>query len=215
VDVREVGASQWEEVNDDFIRNGYTTRMDYRTFLSPGLFAFSGNSGNEFKASYVDLSRWAGKNIQIRFRFGTIDNNHGGDGWLIDDIEFMDMISYNGEACVTSDQGDIECAMAPEAGTIVESRAETTSIIDQPDDLPVLIYPNPASDHISVVWSGADPEDINVSLISIDGKVMLTNSFEATRSRILNVDTRDVPAGLYLIKLRNEKQQSVAKVIIQ
>ena len=215
VDVREVGASQWEEVNDDFIRNGYTTRMDYRTFLSPGLFAFSGNSGNEFKASYVDLSRWAGKNIQIRFRFGTIDNNHGGDGWLIDDIEFMDMISYNGEACVTSDQGDIECAMAPEAGTIVESRAETTSIIDQPDDLPVLIYPNPDSDYISVVWSGADPEDINVSLISIDGKVMLTNSFEATRSRILNVDTRDVPAGLYLIKLRNEKQQSVAKVIIQ
>lgn len=37
-----------------------------------------------------------------------VDGN--GLGWLIDDIEFMYLLAYNGEVCVTSAQGDLECA---------------------------------------------------------------------------------------------------------
>ncbi|MBK9013246.1 MAG: hypothetical protein IPM82_03735 [Saprospiraceae bacterium] len=90
--------------------------------LLPNLQGFSGSSNGEFIPTYVDLSEWAGEDVVFRFRFGTNDGNGGTVGWVVDDIEFMDLLNYNGEACVTTAQGDNECAIAPEEGTIVESQ---------------------------------------------------------------------------------------------
>jgi hypothetical protein len=69
---------------------------------------------------YIDLRDYVGQNVKIRYRFGT-DDNISGDGWYIDDIEIMDAILYNSEACVTSDQTSALCAEAPESGTSIEA----------------------------------------------------------------------------------------------
>jgi len=216
VEVREVGTNQWEEVNSNFLRNGYTTKMDYRTFLSPGVYGFSGNSGDAYKASYVDLSRWTGKDIQIRFLFGTIPDSHGGAGWMIDDIEFMDMVNYNGEACVMTDQGDMECVNAPEAGTIVESREEMTSVIEQNVDLPFTLYPNPAADHIVIAWRTEQlNNNVKVTLQSIDGRALFKESYPHSINNQLNIRTSNIPPGLYLVMVSDSEGQFVGKVVIQ
>jgi hypothetical protein len=215
VDVKEVGTTNWETVDQDIVRHGYTTKMDYRTFFTPHVSAFSGNSDTAFQATYVDLSNWAGKDIQVRFRFGTYLNDHGGEGWSIDDIEFMDMISYNGEVCVMSDQGDMECAIAPEAGTIVESREPVTSIVEQAINLPVIIFPNPANDHITLQWTDIADTDVNVMLESIDGKMISAHSFHLEGREQVTIPIDNVPAGLYVVKISTDQAQAVVKVIIQ
>ncbi len=215
VEVKEISENNWQQVGDDMLRNGYTGLMGYLTFLSPDIRGFSGNSGNDFKATYVDLSKWAGKDIQIRFRFATNVNTNNGLGWLIDDIEFMNLLNYNGEACVTTEQGDIKCTTAPEAGTIVDSREEPLSATDEVNKVSLKIYPNPATDEITIIRPGGGNKDVNVSLFSTDGKQLLTESFNAMDSNQLMVNTEKLPSGLYLIKVNMADSQFVSKVIIQ
>ncbi|RMF31542.1 MAG: DUF11 domain-containing protein, partial [Bacteroidetes bacterium] len=119
-----VDGGPWEILPaDKFIRGGYRGKIGFQTFAIPFLDAFWGNS-NGYIASYIDLSEYVGRQVNLRFRFGTDDNSPGdevGLGWLIDDVELMDLFFYNGQACVTSDQGDQACTTAPAHGTIVES----------------------------------------------------------------------------------------------
>lgn len=214
VDVKEVGATNWEPIDQDILRHGYTTKMDYRTFFTPHISAFSG-SDSAFQATYVDLRHWAGKDVQVRFRFGTYLNDHGGEGWSIDDIEFMDMISYNSEVCVMSDQGDMECASAPEVGTIVESREPVTSTVEQATNLPVAIFPNPANDHITIQWNDNADEDVNVMLESMYVKILSAHTFHLDRREQATIPVDNVPAGFYVVKISTKQAQSVVKVIIQ
>jgi uncharacterized repeat protein (TIGR01451 family) len=52
-----------------------------------GRAAFTGNSGASFFRTVVNLSSFAGQNVQIRFRFTSDDNtNVAGGGWWVDDI---------------------------------------------------------------------------------------------------------------------------------
>jgi hypothetical protein len=211
VEVREAGTSGWEAVDQDMLRHGYNTLMDYRTFFTPGVMAFSGDNGHGFEASYVDLSHWAGKDIQIRFRFATFTNGYNGAGWLLDDIEFMDMQSYNGEVCVMSDQGDVECAIAPEAGTIVESREPVTSTTEQATQLPVLVFPNPATDHITLQWNDNVDADVKVMLESMDGKIISAYFFHPDRRAQITIPVDNVPAGLYVVKINTNQAQSIGE----
>ncbi|MCE7926014.1 MAG: T9SS C-terminal target domain-containing protein [Haliscomenobacteraceae bacterium CHB4] len=213
VEVREVGASSWIQVAGKMLRNGYSNLVSYLTFVTPNVAAFSGNGGNNFLATYVDLSEWAGKDIQVRFRFGTTEYGNPGLGWLIDDIEFMDMLAYNGEACVTSDQGDLECALAPEEGTIVDSKAEPLAAGEQSQEFGAKIYPNPAKDMITVALPGETQQAVNVSLLTADGRLL--KSFDSQGHNHFFINTSTVPAGLYFVAIHSAEGRHIAKVVIQ
>ncbi len=215
VEVREVGTTAWNKVDADMIRNGYSGILDYRTFFTTDAGAFSGNSGDGFQATYVDLSAWSGKDIQVRFLFGTNPNAHGGAGWQIDDIEFMDLLSYNGEACVSTDQGDYECTTAPEKGTIVDSREEPLSGTETLRGFISKIYPNPATDKITLALSAEHPEEMNISLLTLDGKQLFDKSIHISGNDYVNINTSNVPSGFYLVKVSTAQGQYVDKVVIQ
>ena len=215
VDVREIGSNLWTTVGEEMIRNGYPWLIDYRTFAIPNLKAFSGNSGEDFQASYVDLRQWAGKDIQVRFRFGTALTNFNDEGWLIDDIEFMDLVNYNGEVCVTSDQGDHECVVAPVAGTIVDSRDESVGIpTHEVNDVSLQIYPNPATDLITLQLSTDHKQDVTIHLSSMDGIKLLAGTFTIFGSEPVHINTDQIPAGIYLVSVQTDLCQLVEKVII-
>jgi len=215
VEVREVGANSWDQVGDDMIRNGYPGFISYLTLNAPNLRAFSGNSGNDFKATYVDLSKWAGKDIQIRFRFGTDVNTHNGMGWLIDDIEFLNLTAYNGEACVTTDQGDEACAFAPEGGTIVDSKADPLDATEQFTEISAKIYPNPARNLVTVALSGDRNQDVRLSLLTPDGRELFAKSVNIFGNGSVDIDTGSFPSGLYFVKIVSEMGRFVSKLIVQ
>ena len=215
IEVKDLNGSGWETVNNDMIRNGYSGVIDYRTFTEPNLKAFSGKSSDTLEATYVDLSKWTGQDIQIRFLFGTVEDASAGFGWLIDDIEFMDLLNYNSEACIMSDQGDFECAFAPEGGTIVDSRQNPVSGMETLDDMVASIYPNPASDELTLLFAEPLNGNIDIRLVSADGKAWQSNSFDAYDKTALHFDINHVPTGIYYVEIFTASGTTAKKVIIQ
>lgn len=208
----------WESVDGKFIRNDYFSRISYFAFSMPDTRAFWGNS-NGFIDSYVDLSDYIGQEILVRFRFGSDEERESGlnlgNGWAIDDIEFMDMYNYNTEACVTSAQGDQACAIAEGAGTVVESSVLTS--IDDPQTafLQMRLYPNPAQDVVNLTLSALQNTDATLRIFSADGKLVQHRAlslFADNQTIPLNVSA--LAEGMYFVEIRTPSAVLTEKMMI-
>lgn len=217
IEVKPVGATEWERVSDLILRNGYPGELQYGTLALPNIGAFSGNSGTAFEGTYVDLMPWLGETIHLRFRFSTDANTSiTNGGWLIDDVEFMDLLSYNGEACVTTAEGDNVCTAAPEEGTIVQSAegANPNAATETLQDMSVSVYPNPAMDFVNLAISSPEQREVTVSLLSVSGKVITSRSLRVMGNNHLSLNVRDLPAGLYFVKVNTPAGSIVKKVVV-
>lgn len=80
------GGTTWKDLGtditqghyDDVISGAYGSALAYR-------LAWTGGTFGAMKQVIVDLSKYAGSNRLIRFRFAC-DRQYGGGGWMIDDI---------------------------------------------------------------------------------------------------------------------------------
>jgi extracellular elastinolytic metalloproteinase len=204
----------WRRVGKDkTFRAGYPGAVQYTTFAIPFLDGFSGNSG-DWVQSYIDMSDFAGKNITPRFRFGS-DGNTAGDAWYVDELEFLDVFNYDGEACVTSSNGDQACAKAAERGVIVNPVTVGT---EEPhtDPLALRVQPNPADELIHLSLGKAVDGAVQVSLVGSDGRLALSQHVEGLSvGQVLTLNVQQLPAGLYLVRLETSVGSSVQKVVIR
>ena len=201
------------------LRNGYSGALPYGTFVLPNLSGFSGNSGG-FVDTYIDLSRFQGENVQIRFRMGTeaggLANLPLPAGWVVDDVEFLDLLFYNTEVCVTSDAGDKECALLPGKGTLVEPNVRVNT-----DDLPsdvtqALVFPNPTATMLRVKIDMEQASKADIKVLNLEGRIV--RSAETTlRSgqQIIDVNVADIPTGQYMIQVSTEAGSFTKKWIKQ
>ncbi len=213
VDLKKAGELIYEQLGDKMLRNGYPGQVQYGTFITPFLSGFSGSTNGEFIPTYIDLRDWAGQGIQIRFRFGTDDNTGGPLGWVLDDFEFMDLFNYNGEACVSTDQNDTNCAIAPEEGTIVESKMPSSST-ETLADMSMTVFPNPAHDLLNIELTSETQKELSISLITIDGKVMMERKGNVQGKGRAQLNVSQLPAGFYFVKVATKDGVMVTKVIV-
>lgn len=206
----------WRRVTDEVtFRNGYPAKVSYQTFAFPNHYGFSGNS-NGWIQSYFDMSAYIGKNMVFRFRFGT--NNNAGPQfgfWYVDEVEILDMLNYDTEACVTSG-ADQACDRAEQRGIIMEPAVPVDT--DEPFSLqnPILVQPNPAADVLYISVGQEIDGQIQASLISPDGRVVRTRTANGLASgQVLSFDVQQLPAGLYLVQLEYGAQKHHSKVVIR
>jgi len=107
VEISTDGGTTWTDAS--MTQNGYNGSIS-SNWGSPigGRQAFTGNSGGYIE-TLVDLSRYNGQNVQIRFRFAT-DTSRGGNGWYVDDVQIVDEVAIFNEACVEASSGEVDCA---------------------------------------------------------------------------------------------------------
>lgn len=214
VEVKDKNEISWSQVGAKMLRNGYSGALQYTTFAFP-LDGFSGNSGNDFKATYIDLSEWSGKEVVVRFRYGTDDNTGAGLlGWIIDDVEYLDLVSYNGQACAVSDQGDNICAFAPEEGAIVESQI-VSGTVERLQDLSVILFPNPAKNMLNFAFTSEKQQDITISLFTTDGREVMSRAKNIYGNQQVALNVSSLPGGLYFAKISTGKETIAKKVIIE
>ena len=216
VEVQKDSSNLWLPVAaDKMIRGGYNARIPYSTFTTPYLSGFSGDSDGWLQ-SYVDMSAYAGEAVRVRFRFGT--NNANGEpdgGWIVDGLQLLDLINFNGLATVTSAAGDTATASAPEKGVIVDA-GSTTATEEPTNTLGLQVQPNPADDLLHLQLSTALDGPVQVSLLSTDGRLALRrqlNGFAA--GQVLTLEVQQVPTGLYLVRVDSAAGSSVTKVVIR
>ena len=217
LEIKKIDDLNWRRFGKEkVIRNPYSGDVQYSTFGIPYLSAFSGNS-NGWIQSYFDLSDYAGQEVTIRFRFATDDNTAAeGDAWYVDEVEVIDMLNYNGQACVTADASNTACAVMPEKGVIVQPAIVGTQELVSDHQIALTALPNPASDllHLSVdqPLSGT----VRASLISADGRTLLQRSLNGLAAgQVLTLDVQEMPAGVYLVRLESGAGVGVRKVVIR
>ncbi len=215
VDVKEIGTTTWRQVDDKMIRNGYPGYIAYNTFVVPNLKAYTGSTNGKFIGTYVDLKSWAGKDILLRFRFGADAEIAMPLGWFVDDIEFMDLLTYNGEACLTTNQGDKLCATAPEKGTIVDSKFLTNTKEEKLWDFDVVVYPNPARNYLQVGFNNKGVQNVGLSLYSTDGRLVYKNSMQVSGTQVVHLDLSDLNKGFYFLKAQTVNGVVVKKVVLE
>ena len=214
VEISTDGGNVYTLLNTEFFRNIYPRDLQYGTFAIPNLLAFSGHSEG-FVDSYADLTPYIGEDVHIRFRFGS-DDNTGGFGWSVDDVEFMDMINYDTEACVTSDDGDNACARGIERGTIIESRLATSADDLFDTDMEVLVFPNPTEDFINLRILNDKVADATVRILTIDGREVKNRTLTLSSNvESLSFKVSDLAAGMYLVKVSTDEGIAVEKVTIK
>ncbi|MBL7774561.1 MAG: DUF11 domain-containing protein, partial [Saprospiraceae bacterium] len=209
------GENSWRRLAPAKVfRHTYPSAIQYGTFAIPFLSGFSGNSGGWVR-SYFDLSEFNGKDILFQFRIGTDDNtNVPGGGWIVDQVDILDMINYDLEACVTSSAGDLACARAPERGVIIDTDATIGTDETADNALGLTVQPNPVRDVLSLNFGEAAEGAVQVLLVGIDGRVAFQQKVQNIHAgQVLPLNVRELPAGLYLVKVENAKGRSVAKVV--
>ena len=204
----------WEVVGDQMFRNGYETVLSFFAFNVVKMPAFAGD-GDSFRGTYVDLSDYIGQSILVRFRFASdeetsVENNVG---WFVDDVEIMDMMHYNSEACVTSNEGDMACAEAPSRGTIVESNM-VVSAKEVLENVGISVYPNPANDLLQLKISTEKQEQLQLSILTIDGKEVLTNQLTINGQQHFSMDVSSLAGGFYFLKITTEGRILTKKIVI-
>ncbi len=214
VQIREEESSTWKTLEGRVFKNDYRGKIAYSTFVLPNLEAFWGQSDG-YVDSYFDLSEWKGKNIDIRFRFAE-DASVAEDGeWRVDDIQVIDMKNYNGQACVSSDQVDMNCAYAVARGTIVEDIV--SSIVQLGDELfSFKLAPNPAKNFVQLQFKSKNSRQVWLSVYSTDGKRVIDMPVQVSGGLSqIPFDISALQAGIYYMKILVEGQVMTKSLVVQ
>lgn len=210
------GESSWRRFDRDKVfRAGYPSGIAYGTFAIPFLSGFSGNS-NGWVRSYFDMSEYVGKKVTFQFRFGSdAATTVSGGGWTVDQVDIMDLLNYDSEACVRSNAGDVACARAPERGVLVDAGALVSS--NEPtanNALGLRVQPNPATDMIALTFGASAEGLVQVQLVGTDGRTVFQQRINNVQAgQVFPLDIQHLPAGLYIVQVESSKGQSVTKVV--
>ena len=194
---------QWIPVGDRIFRNKYPRKLQYSTFAIPNLDAYSGRNtlDNSMEAVYIDMSDYIGEDVKVRFRFGS-DDNTGGDGWYVDDVEIMDAILYNSEACLSSDQTPMTCAEAPDRGTIVDTEV-TTGMTEAQSGTAFALSPNPAGNLLQIAMTSEVNETAQVRIYNLTGHLLSVESWGVSSGKNQKtLDLSELATGMYVLQIQ-------------
>jgi hypothetical protein len=207
VEIKRSGEGEnWLDAGDYFVSNGYNTRIqqndDSRISERP---AFSGNS-DSFILSQLDLTSFAGEEIELRFRFVS-DAASSEEGWYIDDITLEDASVLENTATATYSNG------TPDTATVITTVYGEPStfglgiFVPEPNDIEV--YPNPAT-HIINIKSG-DQNQYTYELLTMDGKQLVSGAGEVSSI----IRTNDLTPGVFILAVTKKGVRKNYKLLLK
>ncbi|HEX5625093.1 MAG TPA: hypothetical protein VFX48_03670, partial [Saprospiraceae bacterium] len=207
----------WKPVRpEQFSLNGYTGLINYNTFTTPNLSAFSGQS-KEFIPTVLDLGEYAGEKIQVRFRFGNDSlivspDNSTILGWVVDNIEFIHPKFYNAEVCATNAGGDSTCTSMFGKGVLVDSDKIVGTKSEKPLASNLRIFPNPAGEYFLVKMDLTRPYR-QLILRTVSGQEIKRINLDG-KNALVKVPASDLPRGMILVEAIGDRLYTQSKLIL-
>ncbi len=217
LDISKDGGETWRDAGNLMFRNGYNGPVAYSTYSIPNAKGFWGDSKG-WIPTYIDLKDYIGEKIQFRYRF--VGDNTISDvqfrfekGINIDNIEIMDLVNYNTEACITADGGAKGCATMEYRGIKVESD-RSSDVKDLSTDLHAMLFPNPANEAVNINLSSQQAGAANVSFYDTNGRQVLSqNIYVDNDMQMFTFPTATLAAGLYTVKISQSNGFVVRKFV--
>ena len=75
------------------------------------------------------------------------------------------------------------------------------------------IYPSPFNDYLSIYFGEDAPERVQVNIFSTQGRLEYTKQYESYNGGIKDIDTSNLPSGLYVIEIVKGNQTETFKVV--
>ena len=75
-----------------------------------------------------------------------------------------------------------------------------------------MLSPNPAINNTSL-WVGGNVKNVNLSMFDNSGRLIWTRTKELNSGRDINIETTNLKAGMYYIKVESETVRKTAKLV--
>lgn len=211
---------------EKFIRNGYNGQLSYSTLATPNLYAFSGNSGGDWKndiqdgewiESYIDISEYKGKTVKFRFRFGSNATINATDysGWFVDDFGILDVYKYTSSACIIADNGTGAKACTEAQTTYVNAGTVSTKDEEDATYFNIQLLPNPTQDKLTVGVNAPGQTTATIQILSLEGKIIYSSEISVNKEvNYKNINVNDFPKGFYILQIQNGNKKSSKKLVI-
>ncbi|MDG1298049.1 MAG: T9SS type A sorting domain-containing protein [Saprospiraceae bacterium] len=80
-------------------------------------------------------------------------------------------------------------------------------------DIDLTVYPNPATEFVSVQFMDSNSEKVQLELVDVNGKVVYTNAFDNTNNVINKaINTTQLSTGIYMLNIKLDNQLISKKV---
>ena len=115
--------------------------------------------------------------------------------------------------CESCEEGRMTGEISDAADTLAAPKSLHTETTDIPDDAALSVYPNPAGDLLHIELRGA--EIANVALYDLQGRVVETRHGTSLQGGTATVNLRNVPAGVYLLRVRDAEGKEYMRKIVK
>ena len=115
--------------------------------------------------------------------------------------------------CESCEEGRMTGEISDAADTLAAPKSLHTETTDIPADAALTVYPNPAGDLLHIELSGA--EIANVALYDLQGRVVETRHGTSLQGGTATVNLRNVPAGVYLLRVRDAEGKEYMRKIVK
>lgn len=207
--------TNWEKVDDKFVRGGYRGEVDENGSAALlGTGSFWGDS-RTFREQVIDLSEFAGQDIFFRFRFIS-DAAEPGRAWAVDNIELIDIVNYDAEVTVSSNEHPDFTARAGDLGVLVVGGDMTDNTNDPTlGQTEVNVFPNPTTDLVNVQITSERSGNATVQIITVDGRAVHTETLNLLPGgTTTTINTAALPAGVYLVQVTGANRVSTTKLTV-
>ena len=77
----------------------------------------------------------------------------------------------------------------------------------------VSIYPNPVLDNLNITFSFNKSTDVNMTVLNVVGSTVMSENFIAERGETKQVNVKELPVGIYLVKFKTTSGTFTQKII--
>lgn len=205
----------WKVLEQEIIKSGYSAPINPNLFGEEFSFGYHGEQ-RTYEEVRIDLSDYQNQPVYIRFRFGSDESQtvapDSAFGWIIDDIEILDASLLQSNACVFQEGEEPICTSFPYGGTLIFQHPTTATQALSLAEPQWQVFPNPASDQITLQLDLLKQEKWQLAILSADGIPFK----KLTGQGILkeHLDLSAYPPGVYLARLITAKGSFVKKLLI-
>ncbi|MBK8678341.1 MAG: M36 family metallopeptidase [Sphingobacteriales bacterium] len=215
--------SPWMNVsNNSFLRNAYQQVITNANSPLVGQLAFSGNSEG-YILTEIDLSDYAGKTIQWRFRLGS-DGETMPANWLIDDIELIDAYIYPAEICANSSENFSGCAqehtVAHPFAVGIDNTNNSNNALNENESLKIQVKPNLVTKGQQIIIQTTSTQQINsqsqaamLRIFDTMGKLYCEKPVIINQSNVIQLPSA-LPAGCLIFQVITSSQVAQQLVIV-